>query len=119
MNHAKDEKLRPGPQAKRKARVLLIDDHPIVRNGLEQLINQEEDLVVSGGAGSAAEALVAIEKSPPDLAIVDISLKSTNGIELTKTIRAGYPHVPVLMLSMHDEVLYAERALLQAREDTS
>lgn len=94
-----------------RKKVLLVDDHPIVRNGLAQLISQEPDLAVCGGAGSAGEAMAAIGRDEPDLVVVDISLKSANGIELTKAIRTRRPSLPVLVLSMHDEALYAERAL--------
>src|SRR5947207_15748239 len=95
----------------RKRTILLIDDHPIVRQGLSQLINQEHDLHVSAEAASAREALDAMEKAVPDIAIVDISLDDRSGIELIKDLRARDPNLPVLALSMHDESLYAERAL--------
>jgi DNA-binding NarL/FixJ family response regulator len=91
--------------------VLLIDDHPIVRQGLSQLINQEPDLHVSAEAASAREALDSLEKSRPDVAIVDISLEDRSGIELIKDLRNRDPELPILALSMHDEALYAERAL--------
>ncbi len=94
-----------------KKRVLIVDDHPIVRHGLQQMLNQEHDLIVCGEAGSAAEALEKIEELKPDVTIVDISLETLNGIELTKAIRSTNQELPVLVLSMHDESLYAERAL--------
>jgi DNA-binding NarL/FixJ family response regulator len=94
-----------------KAKVLLVDDHPIVRRGLAQLLNCESDLVVCGEADSARKAMAAIADLKPDLAIVDITLQGTNGIELIKNIVAQWPEVPILVLSMHDEALYAERAL--------
>ncbi len=93
------------------ARVLLVDDHPIVRQGLAELIDQEPDLSVCGEAKSAAEAWQVIETSHPDIAIVDISLQDTSGIELIKDLKVRHPELPVLVLSMHDEGLYAERAL--------
>lgn len=96
---------------KPKARVLLIDDHPILRRGLAQLINQEADLVVCGEVEEAPKAFTAVSTLNPDVAVIDISLKSGNGIELTKNIKARYPELPILVLSMHDECLYAERAL--------
>jgi DNA-binding NarL/FixJ family response regulator len=97
----------------RKHSILLIDDHPIVRQGLAQLINQESDLQVTSEAATAREALEALEEgaAPPDVAIVDISLEDRSGIELIKDLRARHPQLPVLALSMHDEALYAERAL--------
>jgi DNA-binding NarL/FixJ family response regulator len=97
--------------ATKKRMVLLIDDHPIVRQGLSQLINQEPDLHVSSEAASAREALDSLEKSRPDVAIVDISLEDRSGIELIKDLRNRDPELPILALSMHDEALYAERAL--------
>lgn len=100
------------PEAKcRKIRVLVVDDHPIVRQGLSQLINQEPDLMVCGQAEDARTALDAIDPSQPDILIVDVSLDGPDGIELLKTIRANDSRLPVLILSMHDESLYAERAL--------
>lgn len=91
--------------------VLLVDDHPIVRQGLAQLINQQPDLQVCAQAEDAHQALEKIGVSRPDLAIVDLSLKSMSGLELMKDIKIQYPNLPVLVLSMHDESLYAERAL--------
>jgi DNA-binding NarL/FixJ family response regulator len=99
----------PMPVAKR--RVLIVDDHPIFRDGISQLINHEADLRVVGGVASAPQALTAVEELRPDIVIVDISIQGTNGIELMKSIRAQHPALPVLVLSMHDENIYAERAL--------
>lgn len=95
----------------RPARLLIVDDHPIVRQGLAQLIEQEVDLAVCGEADDVGSALDAIARLQPDLAIVDIMLKSANGIELIKTVRARWQSLPVLVMSMYDESLYAERAL--------
>jgi DNA-binding NarL/FixJ family response regulator len=95
----------------RKVRVMVVDDHPIVRQGLSQLINQEPDLMVCGQAADARMALDAIDPSQPDIVIVDVSLGGPDGIELLKNIRAKDARLPVLVLSMHDESLYAERAL--------
>ncbi len=95
----------------RKYAVIIVDDHPIVRQGLAQLINQESDLHVCGQAEDAHEAMRIIKTENPDLAIVDLSLKETSGMELIKDIKIQYPHLPVLTLSMHDEAVYAERAL--------
>ena len=94
-----------------KKRVLIVDDHPIVRRGLGELVNQEAGLVVSGQAEDAHQAMEAIKAQEPDMVIVDISLKETSGLELIKDIKTRYPGLPVLTLSMHDESLYAERAL--------
>ena len=101
----------PVETSTKKHNILLIDDHPIVRQGLSQLINQEPDLHVSAEAASAREALEALSKAVPDIAIVDISLDDRSGIELIKDLRARNATLPILALSMHDEALYAERAL--------
>src|SRR4030095_6069533 len=100
--------LKEGPK---KTKVLIVDDHPIVRQGFALLINQEEDLELSGEAGDAVEAMHCLQKSPPDLAIVDISLKGGNGLDLTKSMLAEMPHLPILIVSMFDEGLYVERVL--------
>jgi len=94
-----------------KIKVLLVDDHPLVREGLVNLINQQAYLQVCGEAGSEPEALELIRTAQPHVAIVDLSLESGSGIELIKSIKAMFPAVTVLVLSMHDESLYAERAL--------
>lgn len=96
---------------KPKAKIFLVDDHPLVREWLTNLIHQQDDLAVCGEADSAQEALQAISKLKPDVAIVDISLKSGSGIELIKNLKAMQPRAAVIVLSMHDEDLYAERAL--------
>jgi len=95
----------------KKHKIFVVDDHPIVRQGLALLINQEPDLSVSGEAEEAHTALKRIAASPPDVVIVDISLNGPDGLEVIKTIRASDPSLPVLVLSMHDEAVYAERAL--------
>lgn len=92
-------------------RVLIVDDHPIMRRGYMSLLGRVPGLEICGEAGSALEALALIEDLHPDLAIVDISLGGMNGIELTKHIRAEHPGTLVLVVSMHDESLYAERSL--------
>jgi DNA-binding NarL/FixJ family response regulator len=94
-----------------KAKVLLVDDHPLVREWLATLINQQTDLQVCGEADSAPAALRLIGTASPDIAIVDISMEGGSGIELIKNIKASHPAVRVIVLSMHDEALYAERAL--------
>jgi DNA-binding NarL/FixJ family response regulator len=100
------------PAAERvKRQVLIVDDHPIFRNGISQLINHESDLHVCGEICSAAEALSVVEALKPDIVVLDLSIQGTNGIELMKSIRALHPNLPALMVSMHDESIYAERAL--------
>jgi DNA-binding NarL/FixJ family response regulator len=94
-----------------KKRVLIVDDHPIVRERLGELIALEPDLTVCGEAEDGHGALLAVESTSPDVAIVDISLKDTYGIELIKDLKIRHPKLPVLVLSMHDETMYAERAL--------
>jgi DNA-binding NarL/FixJ family response regulator len=94
-----------------KQRILLVDDHPIVRQGLAALINQQEHLVVCGEADTAAKALELIPLLKPDMAVVDVSLRATSGIELIKDLQVQHPRLPVLVMSMHDETLYAERSL--------
>lgn len=95
----------------RRNRIFLIDDHPIVRQGLALLINREVELEVCGEAQDAPSALTGLAASEPDLIILDISLNGPDGLDLLKTIRLKDGHVPVLVLSMHDESTYAERAL--------
>jgi DNA-binding NarL/FixJ family response regulator len=94
-----------------RRKVLIVDDHPIVRERLAELINCESDLVTCGEAEDGPGALAAIESSDPQVAIVDISLKDTYGIELIKQIKQRHPELPVLVLSMHEESMYGERAL--------
>jgi DNA-binding NarL/FixJ family response regulator len=94
-----------------KRTVFIVDDHPIVRQGLALLINREQDLAVCGDAEEAASALRLIDELKPDLVVVDISLNGPDGLDLLKTIRARDPNLPVLILSMMDELLYAERGL--------
>jgi DNA-binding NarL/FixJ family response regulator len=96
---------------KYKHNIFIVDDHPIVRKGLTQLINQENDLIVCGEAESANSALEILKKLKPDLAIVDISLQGVDGIELIKTMKIRHGSLPVLVVSMHDESVFAERAL--------
>jgi DNA-binding NarL/FixJ family response regulator len=92
-------------------KVLLVDDHPLVREGLVNLISQQADLQICGEAANEPQALELIRTVQPHVAIVDISLENGSGIELIKSIKAMFPAVTVLVLSMHDESLYAERAL--------
>ena len=101
------------PKSKnKKNRIFIVDDHPLIRKGLAQLINQEDDMMLIGEAANAAEAMRGITKAKPDLVTMDISLEGTiNGIELTKNILARQPQMPVLMVSMYDESVYLERVL--------
>ena len=94
-----------------KRKVLIVDDHPVVRDGLTSLINHEDDLFVCGETGEAQEALRLITELKPDVVIVDITLGDSDGIELTKDIKARHAKLPVIVLSMHDESIYAERVL--------
>jgi DNA-binding NarL/FixJ family response regulator len=94
-----------------KRKVFIVDDHPIVREGLAQMINREPDLAVCGDAQEMHEALASIEAQKPHILIVDISLNGPDGLDLLKNIRIKDPSLPVLILSMHDESIYAERAL--------
>lgn len=96
---------------RKKRKVFLVDDHPLVRERLAELVGQESDLEVCGEAEDGATALKRIGQLQPDVAIVDITLKDTYGIELIKSLRERESHIPVLVLSMHDEALYGERAI--------
>lgn len=101
----------PAEKLSTARRIFLVDDHPVTRQGIAMLIDQEPDFVVCGEADSAPRAIELIPKAAPDLAIIDITLKSTGGIELLKDLKALMPTLPMLVMSMHDETLYAERAL--------
>jgi DNA-binding NarL/FixJ family response regulator len=94
-----------------RSKVLIVDDHPILRHGIAQMVAREDDMLVCGEAGSVPEALAFIASNPVDLAIVDLSLDDRSGMELIRTVRQRYPQVRCLVLSMHDENLHAERAL--------
>jgi DNA-binding NarL/FixJ family response regulator len=94
-----------------KHRVFIVDDHPLVREGLTNLINGQNDLIVCGEAKGSSEAIEGIAKEQPDVAIIDISLTNESGLELIKNLVRQFPQVAVVVLSMHDEALYAERAL--------
>ena len=98
-------------EKKKPIRILLVDDHPIVRHGMRQLIEVEEDMMVCGEAADAIEGLSVLQSSNPDMAIVDISMEGKNGIELIKDIRVRQKDFPIIVLSVHSEVTYAERAL--------
>ncbi|MCB1092618.1 MAG: response regulator transcription factor, partial [Verrucomicrobiae bacterium] len=90
-------------------RILIVDDHPIMRFGLARLIDEEPDLSVPWEAGTAREALTLLEQDRPDLVLIDMALPDRNGLELIKDIRAAFEGVQCLAISMHDEELYAER----------
>jgi DNA-binding NarL/FixJ family response regulator len=94
-----------------KKKIFIVDDHPIVRDGLTTIINHEKDFEVCGQADEAREAFKVISELKPDVVISDISLKNSDGLELTKNLKARYPTLPVIALSIHDELTYAERAL--------
>ncbi len=95
----------------RRKTVFVVDDHPLLRQGLALMINREQDLVVCGEAEEAQAAMKAIAAKRPDILIADISLNGPDGLDLLKNLRTLYPDLPVLILSMHDESIYAERAL--------
>lgn len=94
-----------------RAKVFLVDDHEVIRLGISQLINHQPDLIVCGQASEASPALKAIAEGHPNLVVSDISLEGGDGLELVKNLRAQYPTLPILVLSMHDETLYGELAL--------
>jgi DNA-binding NarL/FixJ family response regulator len=101
---------KPTALKEKRARILLADDHAVVRFGIAQLINREKDLVVCGEEEDASKALNAIARLKPDLVIADISLKDSSGLELMRNIQAQHPKIPVLVMSAHDESIYAEIA---------
>lgn len=92
-------------------RLLIVDDHSVVRRGLQQLIDEQSDLAASWTVATATDALELVSEHQPDLALIDVSLENGSGIELVKQLHAYHSELPVLMVSMHDETLYAERAL--------
>lgn len=94
-----------------KSRILIVEDHPLFREGLVQMINRNATLTVCGQVADTASAMKAVSELKPDLVLVDISLEGGNGIDLIKNLRAKYEELPILVISMHDESLYAERAL--------
>jgi DNA-binding NarL/FixJ family response regulator len=101
----------PVPATPSRRRVLLVDDHPFMRAGLGQLIERQPDLTVSGEAGNPTEALQAIAKTKPDIVLTDLTMPGRSGLEFVKDVLATAPGLSVLVVSMHDEVVYAERAL--------
>jgi DNA-binding NarL/FixJ family response regulator len=103
--------MNPAGHKTSKARLFLVDDHPLVRERLKQLIEQQPDLAVCGECSEAADCLRQVTALKPDLVMVDLSLKGSHGIELIKDIKSQDPHRRILVLSMHDESLFVERAL--------
>ena len=105
--------MNPSPSGAvaRKSRVFIVDDHPLVREGLTNLINGQDDLIVCGEAKDSAQAINGIAKARPDVALIDISLENESGLELVKQLKTQFPQVALIILSMHDEALYAERTL--------
>jgi DNA-binding NarL/FixJ family response regulator len=103
--------LRASSTRREPRRVLIIDNHPIVREGLRRVIDHEEDLLVCAEADTAHDARMAIKEYNPDVMIADIGLNQGDGIELVRDVRAHYPRLPILVLSSHDETIYAERLL--------
>ncbi len=101
---------KPSPVKDNRTRILLVDDHAVVRFGIAQLINRQSDMVVCGEEEDASHALSAIASAKPDLVIADISLKDSSGLELMRNIKAQYSGLPVLVVSAHDESVYAEIA---------
>src|SRR2546428_3800027 len=116
MKYARSTNENPKCDPPEAKRIVIVDDHPLFRKGLEQLIHSDSAFAVCGEANNASEAMEVIRKLHPDLAIVDLSLPGANGIELIKNIRAEFPKLPILVLSMHDESLYALRALRAGAE---
>src|SRR6266550_2150347 len=116
MKRARSTNQNPKCDPLDAKRIVVVDDHPLFRKGLEQLIRSDGGFAVCGEAGNAAESMEVIRKLNPDLAIVDLSLPGANGIELIKNIRAEFPKLPILVLSMHDESLYGLRALRAGAE---
>jgi DNA-binding NarL/FixJ family response regulator len=116
MKHVRSTNQNPRCDLPETKRLLIVDDHPLFRKGLQELIHSEAEFAVCGEAGNAAEAMEVIRKLNPDMTIVDLSLPGANGIELIKNIRAEFPSLPILVLSMHDESLYALRALRAGAE---
>src|ERR1041385_888066 len=114
MHRSAAKKMKPKTGLAR-TRILIVDDHPMMRDGLRQLIANEPDLEVCGEADDAAQALKLADECKPDVAVVDITLRSSNGLELIKDLKIRSADTAVLALSMHDESLYAERVRSEER----
>jgi len=100
-----------GTDAVAKRKILLVDDHPFMRAGLAQLIERQPDLAVCGEAGNPAEAFVELSRCHPDLILSDLTMPGRSGLDFIKDVRAQHPKLPILVVSMHDEAIYAERVL--------
>ncbi len=113
INRTKPQRESAEPNAERpaKRRVLLVDDHPMTREGLAAIINRQADLEVCREAGNPAEAMSALAQLKPDLMVTDMTMPGRSGVEFLKDVHAMQPELPMLVFSMHDEMLYAERAL--------
>jgi DNA-binding NarL/FixJ family response regulator len=98
-------------QPPRKTRILIVDDHPVLRQGIRMLIADQPDLEICGEADDAAGAVQVVEQSPPDVAIIDLTLKESSGLDLIKDLQTRHPKLRILVLSMKDEAYYAERVL--------
>lgn len=107
----KVDRVRLSTDQRRKHRILLVDDHPLVRKALKQMLEREEDLMVCGEAEDREDALAAVGKSCPTLAIIDLSLKTSDGLDLVKDIRKKHSEVLTVVLSMHNETVHAERVI--------
>jgi len=105
------ERVRLSTDQRRKHRILLVDDHPLVRRALKQMIEREADLIVCGEAEDRKDALAAIVESHPALAIIDLSLKTSDGLDVVKDVRKKFPGVLTIVLSMHNESVHAERVI--------
>src|SRR5438552_16604298 len=101
----KDRKpaITKSSKTSKKRRIVIIDDHPLIRRGLERVINSRDHLMVCGEAGNAADGMIVIRKTKPDLVVIDVGLPGANGIELTKQLVREFPQLRILVISMHDE----------------
>ncbi len=104
-------KVAVQPQTPERKKILLVDDHPFMRAGVAQLIDKQPDLVVCGEAGDPGAAMGVLAKTKADLVLSDITMPGRSGLEFIKDLLAQYPNLPIIVLSMHDEIIYAERAL--------
>lgn len=111
MKKPKSSTPGPTPAAPAPKHVLIVDDHPFMRAGLAQLINRQPDLVVCGEAGDPVAAMTELRRSPVDLVVTDLTMPGRSGLDFIKDLHALHPALPILVVSMHDEVIYAERAL--------
>ena len=107
------------PKAATQTKILIVDDHPMMREGLRSMINRQPDMRVCGEAENAAQAMSAVQQFAPDLALVDITLPGKSGLELVKDLKVMLPQLVILAISMHDESLYAERMLRAAAPPTA